>query len=49
MLEKSPASAQQVGFFDIFEQVDRNDPLLKLANAIPWEAFRKCALPLVQR
>lgn len=46
MLEKSPASAQQVGFFDIFEQVDRNDPLLKLANAIPWEALENALSPL---
>jgi len=46
MLEKSPASAPQLGFFDIFDQVDRNDPLLQLGNAIPWEALEKALSPL---
>lgn len=41
MLQNSPASAPQSSFFDIFDQLDKNDPLLVLGDAIPWEELEE--------
>ena len=36
MLSKSPADLAQTSFFDVFSQLDSDDPLLALAKAINW-------------
>ena len=36
MLPKSPVDVAQTSFFDMFSQLDLNDPLLALSRAINW-------------
>lgn len=36
MLHKSPADLAQTSFFDVFSQLDSDDPLLALSKAIKW-------------
>lgn len=41
MLPKNPQSHPQSSFFDMFDQLDQNDPLLALGHALPWEELDK--------
>ena len=36
MLSTSPANLPQLNFFNVIQQINVNDPLILLANAINW-------------
>ena len=41
MLSTSPANLPQLSFFNVIQQIDVNDPLILLANAINWSQLEQ--------
>ena len=46
MLSESPVKSIQVGFFDIFDQLDPNQPLIVLGQQFNWAALEQAFEPL---
>lgn len=46
MRSKSPSDSSQSSFFDLLDQLDQNDPLIALGNALNWERLESAFEPL---